>query len=69
MVDEAFLAMGGFGKVQKLSYVLNTLAEGGAAFMVYCFSFLEKMPVLLCEDEHGNFQECDKEDYCNLDPS
>ena len=49
--------MGGFGRVQKISYLMNTLAQGAAAFITYCLVFLEKFPEFVCDlpvkDENG----------------
>ena len=38
------MAMGGFGFIQKVSYVWNTAINGGAALFVYSFVFLELEP-------------------------
>ena len=59
MVDEAFMQMGGFGRLQKLSYVMNTLAQGSAAFFLQCFVFLEKEPVYKCLDLEDNWETCE----------
>jgi len=48
MIDEAYMQMGGFGRVQKVSYVFNTLAQSAAAYIVYCIVFLEKHPAYMC---------------------
>lgn len=64
-IDQAFMAMGGFGRFQKFSYVMNTLTQGAAAFFVYCFVFLEKHPVYECMDRsNGTWKECDREHFC-----
>jgi hypothetical protein len=47
-IDVAFMAMGGFGRLQKYSYVMNTLTQGAAAFFIYALVFLEKHPVYEC---------------------
>mmetsp|Transcript_16361 Transcript_16361/g.27668 ORF Transcript_16361/g.27668 Transcript_16361/m.27668 type:complete len:82 (-) Transcript_16361:1435-1680(-) len=61
------MMMGGFGRVQKISYVMNTIAQGGAAFIVYCFVFLEKYPVFECWSEKtGSYEKCEKEQFCEL---
>ena len=41
-IDEAFMAVGGFGKLQKFSYLMNSLASVVLAFFMYCLVFLEK---------------------------
>ena len=67
MIDEAFMAMGGFGKLQKISYFFNTLMNGGAALFIYCFVFLEKEPTYNClSTTTGEWEECDTEEYCAL---
>ena len=67
MIDEAFMAMGGFGKLQKISYFMNTLINGGAALFIYCFVFLEKEPAYECiSATTGKFEECDTKEYCDL---
>ena len=72
-VDQVFIMMGGFGRVQKISYVMNTLAQGSAAFFLYCFVFLEKKPVFNCrevltrahdEEDVTDWQICKDHDYC-----
>ena len=65
-VEDAFKQMGGFGKVQKISYVMNTLAQGSAAFIVYCLAFLEKIPLLEC-NLNDEWQSCLKGSYCLLE--
>ena len=65
MIDEAFMAMGGFGKLQKISYFMNTLINGGAALFIYCFVFLEKEPVYECL-EGTEWKECATAAYCAL---
>jgi len=65
LIDEAFMAMGGFGKLQKISYVMNTLINGGAALFIYCFVFLEKEPVYECL-EGTEWKECETKAYCAL---
>lgn len=48
---------------------MNTLINGGAALFIYCFVFLEKEPVYLCNplgDGEAGFTECHTEDYCDL---
>jgi MFS family permease len=67
MIDEAFMAMGGFGKLQKISYFMNTLINGGASLFIYCFVFLEKEPVYECySTATGTWQECETAEYCAL---
>lgn len=65
LIDEAFMAMGGFGKLQKISYLMNTLINGGAALFIYCFVFLEKEPAYQC-NINGDFVECGTEEFCKL---
>jgi hypothetical protein len=43
-LEEAFEKTGGFGRFQKYSILVNTLANGGAAFFLYAFAFLESLP-------------------------
>jgi hypothetical protein len=45
------MAMGGFGRLQKISYVANTLTQGAAAFFMYSFVFLEKDPEYICRKD------------------
>lgn len=69
MIDEAFMAMGGFGKLQKISYLMNTMINGGAALFIYCFVFLEKEPVYLCQSTTADGtveHECSTAAYCAL---
>ena len=71
LIDEAFMAMGGFGKLQKISYFFNTLINAGAALFIYCFVFLEKEPEYLCADsvadkDAGVLFKCKKEQFCEL---
>jgi len=53
LIDEAFMAMGGFGRLQIISYIGNTLTQGAAAFFMYSFVFLEKEPVYQCRYKPG----------------
>lgn len=64
LVDKCFNEMGGFGKLQKLSYVMNTLAQGSAAFFLNCFVFLEKKPVYNCFED-GKYKVCTDSEYCS----
>ena len=48
-VEEAFQRVGGFGCWQVASIVVNTCANGGAAFLLYAFAFLEKEPQFMCQ--------------------
>jgi len=41
-VEEAFDRVGGFGRFQKFSCIMNTLANMGAMFFLNAFAFLEK---------------------------
>ena len=71
LIDEAFMAMGGFGKLQKISYFFNTLINAGAALFIYCFVFLEKEPVYECATSVANMTagivtHCEKEEFCAL---
>ena len=43
-VEEAFERVGGFGKFQVFSCVMNTLTNLGATFFLMAFAFLEKEP-------------------------
>ena len=68
-MDEAFELMGGFGTFQKFSYLVNTLAQGSAAFFMYCFVFLEKQPIYQCrlkdpESKKYTWQQCKREQFC-----
>jgi hypothetical protein len=63
IVDKCFMEMGGFGRLQKISYVMNTLAQGSAAFFLNCFVFLEKKPVYNCFQD-GKWTVCQAEEYC-----
>ena len=57
--------MGGFGRLQKFSYISNTLAQGSAAFFIYCFVFLEKQPVYEClNEEEQQWETCEREEFC-----
>ena len=68
VIDDAFVAMGGFGKLQKWSYVMNTLTQGAAAFFLYSFVFLEKQPIYQCKDDvNPEWHECDREEVCDND--
>ena len=44
-IEQAFENVGGFGKFQKFSAIMNTLANMGAALIIYSFAFMEKEPV------------------------
>jgi len=48
-VEEAFELVGGFGKFQKFSAIMNMIANSGAAFMLYAFAFLEAEPKFMCQ--------------------
>ena len=64
------MAMGGFGKLQKISYVWNTLINGGAALFVYSFVFLELEPHYLClNTTTGLWHDCETKDYCDAPAS
>jgi len=52
---------------------MNTLAQGSAAFFLYCFVFLEKKPVFNCrsvltealgEQYVTDWEVCDDHEYC-----
>jgi hypothetical protein len=47
-VEEAFTRTGGFGCFQKIVILFCTLGNGGGAFLLYAFSFLEKEPIFKC---------------------
>ena len=47
-VEEAFERVGGFGKFQMFSCVMNTLTNMGAVFFLLAFAFLEKEPNFKC---------------------
>ena len=44
---------------------MNTLAQGSAAFIIYCFVFLEKMPVLECFMPDSVVNKRGERDYLN----
>ena len=48
-VEEAFELVGGFGKFQKYSAVMNMFANAGPAIMLYAFAFLEAAPKFMCQ--------------------
>ena len=48
-VEEAFERVGGFGRFQLWSCVMNTLANMGAVFFLMAFAFLEKEPTFKCQ--------------------
>lgn len=48
-IEEAFERVGGFGKFQKFSCVMNTLANMGAMFFLASFAFLEEQPSFKCQ--------------------
>ena len=48
-IDIAFDLMGGFGRIQKISWILNTLCQAGPAFFLSAFVFLEKQPKYICK--------------------
>lgn len=52
-IDEAFTIVGGFGKFQKFSCIMNTLTNMGAAFFLNSFAFLELQPRYKCQLEPG----------------
>lgn len=72
MIDAAYVAMGGFGRLQKISYVFNTLCQTGAAFILQAFVFLEKQPEYTCinelgiisEGNTGTIQEDNRKQFC-----
>jgi len=53
LADEAMMAMGGFGRLQKISWIMNTLTQGAAAWVVFSLVFLEKEPVYQCRFPAG----------------
>ena len=59
------MAMGGFGRLQKFSYIMNTLTQGAAAFFVYCLVFLEKQPKFECLNDDDIWFGCEREHFCN----
>ena len=78
-VDEAFERVGGFGKFQQFSCLMNTLANMGAMFFLCAFAFLEKDPSFKCQldsqsevwtfgTEARNLQEeyCSGENTCQI---
>jgi hypothetical protein len=48
-LEDAFERVGGFGKFQKVSAVMNMLANAGASFLLYAFAFLELEPKFMCQ--------------------
>ena len=46
--------VGGFGKFQKFSCVMNTLTNCGAIFFLLSFAFLEKEPSFKCQLDAGS---------------
>ena len=79
-IEEAFEKVGGFGKFQIYSTVMNTLTNMGAAFFLYAFAFLEKEPNFKCQltpgsdewtfgTEEAPLEEayCAGEYYCEID--
>ena len=72
-VEEAFEKTGGFGCFQKFSIIMNTLANGGAAFFLYAFAFLEAEPKFKCqfnpdslEWTYGTKTRPLEEEFCNV---
>ena len=53
-VEEAFERVGGFGKFQMFSCVMNTLTNMGAVFFLLAFAFLEKEPNFKCQMTPGS---------------
>ena len=47
-IEEAYERVGGFGNFQKVSCLMNTLTNMGAAFFLLAFAFLEKEPNFKC---------------------
>ena len=47
-MEEAFERVGGFGKFQIYSCVMNTLTNMGAVFFLLAFAFLEVEPNFKC---------------------
>ena len=73
-MDEAFEKVGGFGKFQKVSAIINMLAQGGAAFLLTAFAFLEKEPIFKCQMDppsnewtYGYEENTLKEEFCAKD--
>jgi MFS family permease len=61
--------MGGFGRLQKISWIMNTLSQGAAAFFLQSFVFLEKHPVYECRTYNKTsrqylWEKCDRSDFC-----
>ena len=68
VIDQAYVAMGGFGRLQWVSYVANTLIQSGCYLFLGCFVFLEKEPLYKCLDEAtGLYYHCEPKDFCGAD--
>jgi hypothetical protein len=48
-LDEAFEKVGGCGKFQYFSMIMNAFGNGGASFFLFAFAFLEAEPVFKCK--------------------
>ena len=73
-VEEAFERVGGFGRFQIFSGVMNMLTNMGAAFFLFAFAFLEKEPVFKCQLTpgsqvwtFGNEENTLEDQYCSND--
>ena len=53
-IDDGFNLAGGMGKFQKISCLMNTLANCGAMFFLHSFAFLEKEPNFKCQLTPGS---------------
>ena len=53
-MEEAFERVGGFGKFQIYSCVMNTLTNMGAVFFLLAFAFLEVEPNFKCQMTEGS---------------
>ena len=53
-VEEAFEKVGGFGRFQIFSGIMNMVANMGAAFFLFAFAFLEKEPAFMCQLTPGS---------------
>ena len=53
-LKQAFEKSGGFGSFQKFCILVSSLGNGGAAFFLNCFVFLELMPQFKCQLTQGS---------------
>ena len=53
-IEDGFNRAGGVGKFQKISCLMNTLANCGAMFFLHSFAFLEREPNFKCQLTPGS---------------